>query len=335
MEVSASQIFKELDQGKWKPFCLILGEEPFQAGEVIDRVKQFFVKQATQDAFNFDSFDGEHLDAGGLLAALDTLPGLFDEPGAVRLVYCPKIDKAPASAFEILDAYFQNPSPSTCLLMTATKVDRRKAWVKHVEKQGYSVEVAEPYEREWPKWQQYFEKKVKKRFENEAWEILVESAGRVLSVAWSEAQKAALYVGDRTTITRQDLTELAASSGDTDVFAFAEDVLCRRKLGTMTRFHHLLRNGENEIKLLSILVRQFRMVDQCSQLMAKGITDSKTISSQIGTHPFFVPKIMGQAKHQSPRSLRNAIDLLAECDYRLKTGEGGLFENFLVPYLSL
>ena len=334
MEVSASQIFKDLDQGKWKPFYLILGEEPFQATEITDRLKQFFVKQATQDAFNYDAFDGEHLDAGRLLSVLDTLPGLFDEPNASRLVVCTKVDKAPNSAFEILEGYFQNPSPTTCFLMTATKVDRRKSWVKQVEKLGYTVEVSEPYEREWPRWQQYFEKKVGKKIETEAWEILVESCGRVLSVAWSEVQKASLYVGSRSIVTREDLQNLAASGGDNDVFAFAEEVLCRRSFKAMKRYYQLCKNGENEIKLLSILVRQFRMVEQCSQLMAKGITDSKTLSAQIGTHPFFVPKIMGQAKHQTPVTLRRAIDLLADCDYRLKTGAGSLFEHFMVPYFS-
>jgi hypothetical protein len=58
MQVTASQIFRELDDGKWAPFYLIVGEEPFQAGEILDRLKKFF----KQGDFNSDSFDGEHLE---------------------------------------------------------------------------------------------------------------------------------------------------------------------------------------------------------------------------------------------------------------------------------
>jgi hypothetical protein len=43
MQVTAQQLFKDLDTGKWKPFCLVVGEEPFQAAEILARLKGFFL----------------------------------------------------------------------------------------------------------------------------------------------------------------------------------------------------------------------------------------------------------------------------------------------------
>jgi DNA polymerase III subunit delta len=96
----------------------------------------------------------------------------------------------------------------------------------------------------------------------------------------------------------------------------------------------LLHDGENEIKILSILVRQFRMVDQCLRLLDSGITEPKAIAPKIGSHPFFVSKIIQQTKGHTAKSLGRALDLLSECDYRMKRGEGNLFDGFLLPYLG-
>jgi len=328
--ISAGQIFRELDEGNWKPFYLVVGEEPFQAGEIQDRVRAFFAGADSP----VETFEGDSLDGAALLASLQELPGLFADEGKPKLIFCSRMDKASSSAMEILENYFQDPNPTTCLLMTAAKADRRKAWVKTVENKGYLVEVAEPYDRDWPKWQGYFAKKLGKKIAAEAWDLLVESSGRSLSVLWAEAQKASLYIGKRSEITREDMAQLASFGGDTDVFAFAEEVLCRRAATSIYKFHRLLQSGENEVKLLSILLRQFRMVDHCTRLNRQGITDSRSLASQLGTHPFFVPQILGQAKHHSPESLDKAFHLLADADFRLKTGGGHLFETFLVPYFS-
>lgn len=332
MQVTAGQIFKELEQGKWKPFYLIVGEEPFQAGELLERLKQFFLKDPSAAEFSYESFDGDQLDGGAALASLETMPGLFAQVDATRLIYCSRFDRASPAALEVLEGYFANPAESSCFVMTAAKADKRKAWVKHVDQKGYLVEVAEPYDRDWPKWQGYFERKLKKRFEGEAWAALVETAGRSLSLIWTEAQKLSLYVGEKPTITAEIVREVVSGSADADVFAFAEEVLCGRRAQAADRYRRLVRDGEADVKLLSILVRQFRQVDQVAALLRAGVTDGKAIASRVGIHPYFVPKVIGQAKHQSEESLASAFQLLADSDYRLKTGDGALFETFLVPY---
>jgi DNA polymerase III delta subunit len=76
------------------------------------------------------------------------------------------------------------------------------------------------------------------------------------------------------------------------------------------------------------------MVSHYLELTEKGVADNRRVAAELGIHPFFVSRIQGQAKHQTPERLFRAIDLLAECDFRLKTGEGSLFEFFLARYFS-
>jgi DNA polymerase III delta subunit len=71
------------------------------------------------------------------------------------------------------------------------------------------------------------------------------------------------------------------------------------------------------------------MVEQCLRLMSKGITDPKVIAPKIGAHPFFVSKVIQQTKGHTLKSLGKSLSQLADCDYRMKRGDGDLFSTFL------
>jgi DNA polymerase III subunit delta len=334
MQVTALQIFRELEAGHFKPFYLIVGEEPFQASEILGTIKTYFVKTSDSLALNYETFDGESLDAGAMVASLEELPGLLSGPGEGRLILCRNFEKVSTSALEILERYFQNPLESSCCVLVASKVDKRKAWFKSVDAKGYYVEVSNPYDREWPKWLGYFEKKIGKRIEGDAWELLVENSGRVLSCLWADVKTVGIYTGNVPRITKKDVLALGVSGNGVDVFSFADDVLGLNAYEAMEKFHQLLKSGESEVKILAILVRQFRLVEQAWHLAKRGVTDSKVAGPQLGVHPFFVPKLFQQAKNHSSKELSSSLQLLAECDYKLKRGEGALFESFMVPYFS-
>jgi DNA polymerase III subunit delta len=334
MANTAQAIFRDLESGKTKPFYLVVGEEPFQAAEIFERVKAFFVKEGESSTFLYETWEGEGLDGRGFLESLNTLPGLFDDAGSLRFVVCQRFEKASAGALEILDGYFKNPSDTTCVFLLASKVDKRKSWYKQVLEKGYVVEVTEPTQRDWPRWQTYFEKKIGKKFEGGAWELMVQCSNFTLSILWPEVQKVALYVGEALKIEEADVKAAVSGSAAADIFQFAEQVVTRESLPALENYHTLLRDGENEVKILAILVRQFRMVEQCLRLMKSGVTDGKAIAPQIGAHPFFVSRIQQQTKHHSLESLAETLGLLADCDYRLKRGDGSLFNNFLMPYLG-
>lgn len=332
--MTAAQVFKDLEKGNWKPFCLLVGEEYFQLTEVLDKLKAFFLKEGTDPTFIFEKWDGEGLDADKLLESLQTLPGLFSDANETRLVICQRFEKVSASNLEKLESYFSDPSPSTCFVLIAGKADKRRAWYKAVEKKGAILEFSEPSDREWPRWQTYFEKKVGKKFEGKAWDIFVDASGWKLSSVWGEVEKAATFVGESTIISEEAARSLAFAQDVPDVFEFADNVILKKKGAVLRSYEKMLRTGESDIKLLAILVRQFRMVKECQRLMREGITDPKVLAPKIGSHPFYVSKVQAQSKLYSREALQNTLNLLTEADYRIKTGQGSLFENVLVPFFS-
>lgn len=332
--VSLSQALRDLEEGRSSKVYLVTGNEPFQASEFAEKLRKHFQTQEDSGGFNYEVFDAEQVAPVDLLASLDTLPGLFDDPGSTRLVVCRRFEKASAALLERLDGYFKNPAPQTCFLILTEKADKRKAWVKEVEKSGCVLEVTEPYDRDWPKWRSFFEKRCGKSIEPQAWEAIVEVSARTLALVSGECEKVALYVGDAKTIRAQDVREVSGTSVTDDIFQLSEDIVARRSMAAMLKLHRLLLAGESEIKILAILVRHFRQVAQCLNLMESGVRDAKLIGPQIGVPPFFVPKIQELTRGYSAASLGGAMQRLAHCDYLLKRGEGTLWGDFLVPHFQ-
>lgn len=335
MVTSAQKVFKDLESDLVKPLYLVVGSEPFQANEIIKQFKTKFVKEQTSQALNFELWDGEGLNGSELLNSLDILPGLFSSEEEMRFIICQRFDKAPAGSLEILQSYFKNPSTGTVFLMVADKADKRKNWYKSVDEFGDIIEVREPYDREWPKWHGYFERKYGKKIEPAAWEMLVSGSGRCLSLLASEIEKITVYLNQKNILQITDVQAMGSYSGGEDIFSLVEDIALNKKASALRKYDALMRQGESDIKLLSIVVRQFRMIDQALRLSKSGITDPKLVAGQIGAHPFFVSKIFDQMRKHSEEKLGHVLDLLAKSDYQIKTGNGNLFEQFLVPYFSL
>lgn len=171
MAVTASRIFKDLSIGKWSPLNLVVGEEPFQTREIIERFKSQILRDSSEIEFNLESFDGVNSDYGQLLESLQQMPGLFAETPGIRLVICRDLDRLGEAALEKMSGYFSEPSESTCFVATASKVKKKSAWYMAWSQFGNVVEVHEPFERDWVKWKAYFENKCRKKIEPEAWNL--------------------------------------------------------------------------------------------------------------------------------------------------------------------
>ena len=330
---TAQQVFRDLERNEVRPICLVVGEEPFQAAEIEERFRRAFIRTEDEAQFNLELWDGEHLDASKLINSLNTLPGLFAEATSRRLVILKQFERVSAAALDQLESYCENPSPDACLLIFASKVDRRRTVFKAIEAQGRWIEVNEPYEREWPKWQPYFERKCGKRIDLDAWEMLV-AANRSLSLVWADILRLSVYVGEALTIKKADVLAFSGSVSGVDIFSFVDDVVNRRAKAALEKLNYLLLAGESEIKLLALLVRQFRHLDQVKRLTKSGVVDPQAIASFVGVHRFGVNGLIQNSKHFSEVELKKQMARLSEADYRMKLGGGGLFENFLVGFFS-
>ncbi|MCB0404519.1 MAG: DNA polymerase III subunit delta [Bdellovibrionales bacterium] len=334
MAVTASRIFKDLSIGKWSPLNLVVGEEPFQTREIIERFKSQILRDSSEIEFNLESFDGVNSDYGQLLESLQQMPGLFAETPGIRLVICRDLDRLGEAALEKMSGYFSEPSESTCFVATASKVKKKSAWYMAWSQFGNVVEVHEPFERDWVKWKAYFENKCRKKIEPEAWNLLLDVASRRLSVLWMEIDKISTFVEPRSEITLRDVLQDGEGKSTESIFSFGEAVLRGNQYEAIKQYRALIASGENEIKILSLVVKQFRLLYQCMKMKEQGEFDLASAAKLLGAHPYFLTKLLNQADTRAKRDLKWALNLLAECDFSLKLGRGSFLDNFCIPYFS-
>jgi DNA polymerase-3 subunit delta len=281
MQSSFQQLIKNLQGSKFKPLNLIYGEEPFQIEEIIREFKNYFG--------SCELFDTESLEINELIGSLELPAGMWKDEPKGRLILCRNIEKLSHDKLETLTKYFENPVETTCLVMTANHIDKRKHWVKTADQGGDLFEVKEPYERDFIKWQSYFEKKVGKSIDPKAWQLLIYNAQLKLSLVWADLQNISLFVGDKNNITEQDVIANYSKTFDGDVFSFVDEVVFLNSKKAFEKFYYLKHNEENEVKILSLVVRQFKLIKQCFYLLKQGISDPKALSQKLGVHSFFCP----------------------------------------------
>lgn len=150
----------------------------------------------------------------------------------------------------------------------------------------------------------------------------------------SEMNKLAVYAGDRQ-VTQDDVRLLVPYAQDANIFDMV-DALGHRRTAQAFRLLAQLRNeGAHPLYLLTMIVRQYRILVQVKDLMEKGL-DGENISRRIKLHAYPTKKAMAQARQYSGQQLRSIYDRLLDTDVAIKTGqvEANLALDILVVELA-
>ncbi|MCZ7681032.1 MAG: hypothetical protein M5U28_20495 [Sandaracinaceae bacterium] len=120
------ELIAEAREGRFGPVYVLYGTERF----LIERATSLLKRAAVGDGiagFNDDLFHGNAgLSAQRVIAAARTLPMM----ASARFILVRDVDAAPAEEIEALAAYVAAPVDTTCLVLTASKLDKRSKLAK-------------------------------------------------------------------------------------------------------------------------------------------------------------------------------------------------------------
>ncbi len=83
--------------------------------------------------------------------------------------------------------------------------------------------------------------------------------------------------------------------------------------------YDLLQNREEPIRILALIIRQFRILLQVHTLTSQGKSE-REIASMLGLHPYPVKLAVRQCRAFSEKSLRTLLRKAIEADQGIKTG---------------
>lgn len=155
-------------------------------------------------------------------------------------------------------------------------------------------------------------------FNNDLWRLSNE-LDKLICYCKSKAQD--LGITDTTIeITKGDLDILVTGSVEGNIFALTDAISTKNKNQAMNLLENELAAGVADVYLLTMVIRQFKIMLQVRQALDLGHS-SKKIIGDLKLHPFVVQKSSNQVKNFSIDVLKNIFNKLVEIDHKIKTGK--------------
>ncbi|MED4677899.1 DNA polymerase III subunit delta [Bacillus nitratireducens] len=318
-----SDIHKKIKKKQFAPLYLLYGTEAYFINETIKLITTEALEEENRE-FNVVTYDLEEAYLEDVVEDARTLPFFGDRK--VILIKSPLFLTAQKEKLEqnikILEEYIGEPSPFSILVFVAPyeKLDERKKITKLLKKTADVVEANAMQVQDVQKWVVSRAEEAHVYIDNTAVSLLLELVGSNVTMLAKEMDKLTLYVGMGGEITSKLVTELVPKSVEQNVFALTEKVVKKDIAGAMQILDGLFTQQEEPIKLLALLVSQFRLLNQVKELQQRGYGQNQ-IASHIGVHPYRVKLAMNQTKFFSFEELKRVILELAEADYSMKTGK--------------
>ena len=240
------------------------------------------------------------------------------------------------------EEYLDNPSLTTKLLIFAEgKLDSKRRLVKLLKRDAKVFDAVEAKEQELRQYFQKWSQKEGLQFANQSFENLLIKSG----FQFSEIQKNLLFLQsykEDSVIEEEDIVNAIPKTLQDNIFDLTQFILTKKMDQARDLVRDLTLQGEDEIKLIAVMLGQFRTFTQVKILAESGQTESQ-IASSLGSflgrnpNPYQIKFALRDARGLSLSFLKQAISYLIETDYQIKTGlyeKSFLFEKALLQIAS-
>lgn len=309
------------------PILVLTGEDVGQ----FEWLKKDILKKIGYDPsdLNYSYFDMKEASYAEVELDLVSLPFFADEK---IVILDHLLDLTTAKKRNLTDedlkqfeTYLENPSESTRLLIFAEgKLDSKRRLVKLLKRDARIIEATTPKEQD-----------LKRYFSGQAQELGLHFVGDSLDQLllksgydFGELQKnlalLQAYKEDGQ-ITLEDIEEVVPKSLQDNIFDLTQMILKRQIDQARNLVKDLRLQGEDEIKLIAILLGQFRMFSQVKIFSEEGRSESQIVASLSElsgrkVNPYQVKFALRDSRRLSLSFLKQAMLTLIETDYAIKSG---------------
>jgi len=298
----------DISAGIRKPVYLLYGEERFLVAHYA---------HALGEGFDHDTFT-DNANVGEIILSADAFPFLA-EKRAVYLRESRLFASGRKADSEAMAAYIPHIPAETVLIFVETDVDKRLKLYKKVAEAGRAVDCAPLSPPELSRW---VEKKFRahgKTLSPAAASTLMRNTAHSMTALGGEIDKLASYAGARPSITEADIAALCIPTLQTRIFDLLGAMGKADAARALTLYANMLHMKESPLMILTMLIRQFRILLQCKAAQEKNIPRAD-MGKQFGLQGFIVTEALNQAKRFPIETLIQALADCQETDARIKTG---------------
>lgn len=318
-------LMREVEEGILAPVYLLYGREPFLMEEICGAIQERAL-DGGDPSFNKVVVDLDEVAVQQLIREAES-PPFFGERRIVigrnaRFLSTAKAKQKVEHRPEELLRYAQEPLPTTVvvLLVPEEKLDTRKKVVKMLEKAARTVRCDPLEGKELEKWVLDRFRRHGVKAQPEVVRRLIRQVGSDLRLLHNECAKLAVYAGTGGTVSSEDVDRMVPRTLEEDVFKLMDRAAGRKVEEAFSILYDLLNQREEPIRILALMIRQFRILLQVKLLAAQGKSE-REIASLLGLHPYPVKLARRQGKAYSERQLRRLLLSAIETDQAIKSGK--------------
>ena len=312
-------------------FYLFHGEDEFSRSETLADFKKKMGDPGLVE-LNTTVFDGSRVTLDELQHACGSVPFMAErrlvivEGLLTRLASKGKGEALSAWQKEYLEGltqYLQRlPETTRLVFVEDTSISKNNPVhrLALADEGGHVKEFKPPQGKALNRW---IEQRVKKKggqINAAAVETLAAFVGNDLRLLDQEIEKLVVYVDGARPISEDDVRLLVSYVQEANIFEMVDALGQRDGQRAAKLLHQLLDEREHPLRLLGMIVRQFRIMIQVKELNERGLSQ-QDISARLRLHPFVVKKAVRQAMNFSMEQLEAIYRKLLETDVAIKTGQ--------------
>lgn len=303
-----------LHKKKFSPVYFFYGEEKFLIEECVDAIIEHAVDPAMKE-FNFDILQGSEVDANKVLAIASSYPMMADRRVIILKEFERTIKKGTE---ELYSNYFENPSPTTVLVIISSGADFRKKPYTTLKVKATVGEFRPLYDNESIAWIESRVKKLKRSIDPSAAALLHSYVGNSLHELANEIEKLMIAAVTTKTITADEVERVVGVSREFTAFELANKIGEKNMAKSLEIADRLVRTGDSAVAIIAALTIHFIKLYKLQDAVRQRKPENE-IAQLISVHSFFLRSYMSQVKKFTTQEIERAFVLLSEADLAVKS----------------
>jgi DNA polymerase III subunit delta len=313
---------------------LLYGTNIIRIEDKIKSIAKEYV--GTLDDFNYTKINFKDTPAEQIIEEAQTLPFLADRKVIVVeeavLFTAQKTGTAVNHNIDLLIDYLKNKSDDTLIIFTVIteKLDKRKKITKLMAERGKQIEINEMNEKELTNYVRSVFDRNELEISTEALNLLLEKTSYKYEAVHNEVTKLVLYAEGNVTV--DDVENVVSVSLEQNVFLLTDFILKNEKQKAVRLARELILQKEEPMKLLHLVIGQFRLLYQVKILNGEGYQEDN-IARTLKVHPYRVKLAQRHTRKYPLEVLLEKMIICRDIDYKFKSSyldRDTLFELFIL-----
>ncbi|EYE88493.1 hypothetical protein Q428_07875 [Fervidicella metallireducens AeB] len=309
----------------FKEFVKIVKEEEFEGVCVIGGQEKHLVKKAVDiilnkiknfPELNVSYFEGANVNFNEIINSCETLPFLSDK----KIIYIQNISNNALMAIgENLIEYCKNIPKGIILLITLEDdVDIKNKYLNVIKNIGYIIEFNQLRGDELNKFVIDMLGRYGKLINKSELIYLLSETGSSLESLEMEIQKLVCYAMDEDVITKEHIDSIVTRTLESNVFKMVDCIAKKDADNALTILNNLLFQKEEHLKILAMIIRQYRLLLQTKLALVEKLNINE-IKSGLKLKDFMIQNLIRQCNIYSIQDIKNALRMCLDVDYSIKT----------------